>query len=429
MAVVERMEHAVKHLQEVAEEYTKHEHMEGTGPKQSEQPEELKKQATPETEPEMEPHGTHPVTDGPTPTSESPEAGVERATVQPKAASEAHGQPSSAKAPPFFDPSTLEEQVPQQPQGGLLSSLRSMVAEAHRKASGVVEDVSARIDQAKTTTSDFAESIVVAALAYADYTRVVCRRTVNEVEAVVSQAVGRVHAVGAHAYAVVSSTSASAYSIGQSAYAKGPRRCVTDVATGSYEMAAATADWGKARAIEKKNVALESASCAVQTARTRGSDAAEKVVATAASIGSQAREVASDGKFQVTAIAGAGGAAAGGATGGAAGLVAGAASGAALGVIPAVFTLGLSIPVGAVIGGGAGLIAGTAAGGTLGAAAAGAIGYRNEKDIQHAVGQARDTVSACAESAKCRTSASAAYVKCRVSAVKARLVGSSGETA
>ena len=47
----------------------------------------------------------------------------------------------------------------------------------------------------------------------------------------------------------------------------------------------------------------------------------------------------------------AGGAAALGATGGATGLAAGSAVGAALGLVPAIFTFGLSIPVGAAIGG------------------------------------------------------------------------------
>lgn len=62
----------------------------------------------------------------------------------------------------------------------------------------------------------------------------------------------------------------------------------------------------------------------------------------------------------------AGAAATGGATGGAAGFVAGGAIGAAVGVVPAFFTLGLSIPIGAAIGSGAGFVSGTALGSAIG---------------------------------------------------------------
>jgi len=59
-----------------------------------------------------------------------------------------------------------------------------------------------------------------------------------------------------------------------------------------------------------------------------------------------------DGHVQATAAGVCGGAVALGATGGATGLTAGVVVGAALGVVPAIFTFGLSIPLGAVIGGG-----------------------------------------------------------------------------
>merc|ERR1712216_568909 len=55
-------------------------------------------------------------------------------------------------------------------------------------------------------------------------------------------------------------------------------------------------------------------------------------------------------------------------------LVAGGAIGAACGVVPALFTFGLSIPVGAVLGGAAGLCMGTVAGGTVGLVGGGAAG-------------------------------------------------------
>ncbi|CAE7650892.1 unnamed protein product, partial [Symbiodinium pilosum] len=49
--------------------------------------------------------------------------------------------------------------------------------------------------------------------------------------------------------------------------------------------------------------------------------------------------------------------------------------GGAIGILPALFTFGLSIPVGAAIGGGAGLAVGAAAGATAGAVSGGAAGY------------------------------------------------------
>lgn len=61
--------------------------------------------------------------------------------------------------------------------------------------------------------------------------------------------------------------------------------------------------------------------------------------------------------------------------GGVAGLATGAITGAAVGVIPALFTFGLSIPLGAMIGGTAGLCVGTAVGGTTGVVAGGTVGY------------------------------------------------------
>merc|ERR1719378_298772 len=61
--------------------------------------------------------------------------------------------------------------------------------------------------------------------------------------------------------------------------------------------------------------------------------------------------------------------------GGAAGLAAGGAAGAAAGLPLALFTFGLSIPVGAMIGGGAGACVGASAAGTAGAIGGGAVGY------------------------------------------------------
>lgn len=77
----------------------------------------------------------------------------------------------------------------------------------------------------------------------------------------------------------------------------------------------------------------------------------------------------------IVSAAAAGGAAICGTSGAVAGTAVGSVAGAAVGVIPAVFTLGLSIPVGAAVGGATGFCTGAAGGGTVGLVAGGAAGY------------------------------------------------------
>jgi len=107
------------------------------------------------------------------------------------------------------------------------------------------------------------------------------------------------------------------------------------------------------------------------------------------------------------------GVAAGGALGGVAGASVGTIVGAALGVVPALFTFGLSIPIGAAVG----LCAGTVTGGGVGAVSGGATAYsftyRKEigngackawagasATVQQAKVNARDKASAVTESVK-----------------------------
>jgi hypothetical protein len=87
------------------------------------------------------------------------------------------------------------------------------------------------------------------------------------------------------------------------------------------------------------------------------------------------RQTLADETVQVSAASAAGGAAILGVGGGAAGLFAGGALGAAIGFIPALFTFGLSIPVGAVIGAGCGTLAGVTTGGAVGLVGGGVTGY------------------------------------------------------
>eukprot|EP00927_Polykrikos_kofoidii_P013470 TRINITY_DN15873_c1_g2_i1.p1 TRINITY_DN15873_c1_g2~~TRINITY_DN15873_c1_g2_i1.p1 ORF type:complete len:577 (-),score=89.85 TRINITY_DN15873_c1_g2_i1:421-2151(-) len=95
----------------------------------------------------------------------------------------------------------------------------------------------------------------------------------------------------------------------------------------------------------------------------------------AASLVSRARCIAADAGVQAVAKSATGGAVILGTTGGVAGLMTGGFVGATVGVVPALFTFGLSIPLGAAIGGGAGLCVGTVAGGSAGFFGGGVAAY------------------------------------------------------
>jgi len=118
---------------------------------------------------------------------------------------------------------------------------------------------------------------------------------------------------------------------------------------------------------------------------------------------SDAREVvkhaAEEPSVQVAAVSACSGAVVLGAGAGGAGFLAGGAVGAAAGVVPAIFTFGLSIPIGAAIGSGCGLLAGTAVGGTLGFVGGGAGGYTaysKRAEILQLVGKSKSSATSSA---------------------------------
>merc|ERR1712151_428190 len=123
----------------------------------------------------------------------------------------------------------------------------------------------------------------------------------------------------------------------------------------------------------------------------------------------QIRATASEPKVQGTVVSAAGGAVTMGAGGGVMGLTAGAGIGAAVGVVPAIFTFGLSIPVGAFMGGAFGLCAGTVVGGSAGLVGGGAVGYygyERRNEIKGAAKGASDKATAYASALKERALAS-----------------------
>merc|ERR1719343_1789687 len=106
---------------------------------------------------------------------------------------------------------------------------------------------------------------------------------------------------------------------------------------------------------------------------------------------------------------------------GTAGLATGASVGAAVGLVPAIFTFGLSIPVGAAIGGSIG----ATTGGTVGFGTGGVLGYgiyTKRKEIKDAAGSVKVFVKTKAQEAT-RAATSA------VNTVKTKLSGSTGSTA
>lgn len=81
-----------------------------------------------------------------------------------------------------------------------------------------------------------------------------------------------------------------------------------------------------------------------------------------------------EAKLRTVLSCAAGGAVVSGSAGGVVGTATGSAIGAAIGIVPAFFTFGLSIPLGAVIGGATGLFAGAAVGSTSGLLGGAALG-------------------------------------------------------
>jgi len=122
-------------------------------------------------------------------------------------------------------------------------------------------------------------------------------------------------------------------------------------------------------------------------------DSADYTKAKAKSVSATMRDVASNGCVQATAVGAGVGAAALGTAGATGGVLAGGAVGVAVGLVPALFTFGLSIPVGALVGSSAGLCMGGAAGtaaGCAGGGAVGCLGYKLGCWPLAALGYARD---------------------------------------
>jgi hypothetical protein len=141
----------------------------------------------------------------------------------------------------------------------------------------------------------------------------------------------------------------------------------------------------------------------VDGVRQRSHTAQQIASAKAEKLAKLSLNILSSEKFKVTAATGAAGAV----VGGGAGAIVGTTTGAALGLLPAIFTFGLSIPVGAAIGCCMGTTSGAAAG-AAGGSAVGYGGYTYKKEIRTAADKLATKVkeqTACAKSKACMSAA------------------------
>lgn len=158
---------------------------------------------------------------------------------------------------------------------------------------------------------------------------------------------------------------------------------------------------------------------AVSSAKVRSRGVIDSAMVRTMDIYGSSKAVATDKRTQLAAA----GAFVGVSAGGAAGLSAGTTVGAACGLPFAVFTFGLSVPIGATIGGGAGACVGAATGGAVGLIGGGIAGHSShqraeiKQSILHAFGRVSDSKDYMREKA----ASSVAFVK-------ARLAGSTGGT-
>lgn len=311
--------------------------------------------------------------------------------------------------------------------------------------SGLV-GVRARLEAAFTTGSVKEKATAAAGLVKAQLEALQC--TLQQAKAVTSHGIAAACSSVASARDTWPQGGAKAYI---ASLAQDAMLAARSTATSLMGGAAMTFAQVKVNIIEGTCSAWNTGVCTICTSLDRLSWAVDTARDKAYMLSGRAREVAADSKFQATAASTAGGAIALGASGGTAGLAVGSAIGAAVGLVPALFTLGLSIPIGAAIGGGSGLVLGTVAGGTCGAVGAGAAGYgvysKKEQISRHAeyawdaaaettsrvkersaaaMGHAVERAGETADYARAKANASASFVSGKVSAARARLVGRSG---
>merc|ERR1719323_1717033 len=168
------------------------------------------------------------------------------------------------------------------------------------------------------------------------------------------------------------------------------------------------------------------ASIALTDAKTLAQAKAKLTRAKAVELKVATGELVASKSFQATAASATGGATVLGVGGGAAGVAVGGTAGALAGLPLALFTFGLSVPVGAVFGGGAGLAVGATTGASIGAVGGGAAGfgaYSKRDDIRKAASKVASTVGDGTAYVKGKASQSRTLLQSAASGARERLVG------
>lgn len=171
------------------------------------------------------------------------------------------------------------------------------------------------------------------------------------------------------------------------------------------------------RSLKEEGVKVSLQNGAIATKAIAG-DVYETSKVKAKELGAATSEIASRKSVQATAASAVGGAMTLGGAGGATGLATGGVMGAVAGLPFALFTLGLSIPIGAAVGGGTGLVVGTAVGASTGALGGGAAGYgvyTKSDDIQSAARTAGNKAGEATNYVKCRASDSVDFARGKAS--------------
>jgi hypothetical protein len=167
--------------------------------------------------------------------------------------------------------------------------------------------------------------------------------------------------------------------------------------------------------VKKERVKLAVSSC-VESMKKKASTVSRQATSKASELRTGAKKAVSEPSLRVATASAVGGSM----VLGTAGLATGATVGAAIGLVPAIFTFGLSIPVGAALGGGIG----ATTGGTVGFGTGGALGYgiyTKRAEIKGAAGSVKGFVKDKAQEASSAANSA-------VNNVRAKLSGSTGST-
>jgi len=182
----------------------------------------------------------------------------------------------------------------------------------------------------------------------------------------------------------------------------------------------------RAAAVELLGTVQQTATERLSSTKQTFRDVLSAAQTTTVELGHKAKDAAGNRHVQATAAGAAGGAVVLGTGGATTGFFTGMTVGGLVGLVPAIFTFGLSIPVGAAIGAGTGLAVGSTVGGTAGVVGGGAAGYgvyAKRAELREGAQQTLAKVTEGADFVKCRAAAATGYVKEKATLARVRIVG------